>query len=59
MIDENVHFRHTARLVDALIKAGKSHELLLFPAERHLVRAQQARESLEERLAAFFEANLA
>lgn len=31
LIDENVHFRHTARLVDALIKRRKPHELLLFP----------------------------
>ncbi|THU49901.1 hypothetical protein C4D60_Mb06t14430 [Musa balbisiana] len=36
MIDENVHFRHTARLVNLLIAAGKSNELLLFPDERHM-----------------------
>jgi dipeptidyl-peptidase-4 len=28
LIDENVHFRHTARLIDALIKAQKEYELL-------------------------------
>ena len=38
LIDENVHFRHTARLVNALIKARKHYELLLFPDERHVPR---------------------
>ena len=31
LIDENVHFRHTARLINALIKARKPYDLLLFP----------------------------
>ena len=35
LIDENVHFRHTARLINALIRAQKHYELLLFPDERH------------------------
>ena len=33
LIDENVHFRHTARLINALIAARKPYELLLFPDE--------------------------
>ena len=35
MLDENVHFRHTARLTTALIAAGKPFELLPLPDERH------------------------
>ena len=31
LIDENVHFRHTARLLNSLIRARKPYELLLFP----------------------------
>ena len=31
LIDENVHFRHTARLINALIKHRKRYELVLFP----------------------------
>ena len=27
-IDENVHFRHTARLLRALVKYGKKHQLV-------------------------------
>jgi len=38
LIDENVHFRHTARLIGALIATQKRYELLLFPDERHMPR---------------------
>lgn len=37
-IDENVHVRHTARLIVALIEAQKPYELLFFPEERHMPR---------------------
>merc|ERR1712113_1309848 len=43
LIDENVHFRHTARLINALTKARKKYELLLFPNERHSPRSLQDR----------------
>jgi dipeptidyl-peptidase-4 len=35
MIDENVHYRHTARLVQALMAAGKPFDLLAVPQGRH------------------------
>jgi len=54
LIDENVHFRHTARLIDALIDARKRHELLLFPDERHMPRSEADRVYMEERLRDFF-----
>lgn len=38
LIDENVHFRHTARLINHMIRAQKHYELLLFPDERHCPR---------------------
>ncbi len=41
--DENVHFRHTARLINSLIKCRKRYELLLFPGERHQPRDEQDR----------------
>ncbi|CAA0812995.1 prolyl oligopeptidase family protein [Striga hermonthica] len=50
MIDENVHFRHTARLVNALVSAGKFYELLIFPDERHMPRRQRDRVYMEERI---------
>jgi dipeptidyl-peptidase-4 len=55
LIDENVHFRHTARLLNALIRARKRYELLLFPDERHGPRRLEDRVYLEERLCDFFQ----
>lgn len=54
LIDENVHFRHAARLINALVKARKQHELLLFPDERHMPRDEADRVYMEERLRDFF-----
>jgi dipeptidyl-peptidase-4 len=50
MVDENVHFRHTARLVRALQAAGRPFDLEVFPEERHLPRDEQGRRYLEERV---------
>ena len=38
----NVHFRHTTRLINALIRARKPYDLLLFPDERHMPRMERA-----------------
>ena len=58
LIDENVHFRHTARLINALIRARKSYDLLLFPDERHSPRRVAERVYLEERIRDYFLENL-
>lgn len=58
MIDENVHFRHTARLVNALVDAGKPYELLIFPDERHMPRRLRDRIYMEERIWDFIEKSL-
>jgi dipeptidyl-peptidase-4 len=58
LIDENVHFRHTARLINALIKARKPYDLLLFPDERHLPRVLADRIYMEERIRDYFLQNL-
>ena len=58
LIDENVHFRHTARLLNALIRERIPHELLLFPDERHLPRGAEDREFMEERIIDFFRRTL-
>ncbi|GIS65637.1 MAG: hypothetical protein CM1200mP3_18850 [Chloroflexota bacterium] len=37
LLDENVHFRHSARLKNfPFIESEKDHEILLFPNERHI-----------------------
>ncbi|MCY0877800.1 MAG: prolyl oligopeptidase family serine peptidase [Firmicutes bacterium] len=38
LVDENVHFRHTARLIQALVDAGKDFDLILLPESRHMVQ---------------------
>ncbi len=58
LIDENVHFRHTARLINSLIKARKPYEFYLFPDERHMPRSLEDRVYMEERISDFFERNL-
>lgn len=54
MLDENVHFRHTARLVNALNRAHKRYEILLYPDERHMPRGEADRVHMEERIREFF-----
>jgi dipeptidyl-peptidase-4 len=58
LVDENVHFRHTARLIVALTAAQKTYDLLLFPEERHGPRDAQGLLYQERRLVDYFEANL-
>lgn len=58
MIDENVHFRHTAMLINALIQARKTYDLLLLPDERHSPRSEADRVYLEERVRDYFLAHL-
>ncbi len=38
LLDENVHFRNTVRLIQALNQVGKSADLVLLPESRHAVR---------------------
>lgn len=58
MMDENVHYAHTAKLVDALVAADKRFDLLILPGERHGVRAPAARIYMPERVAEYFADNL-
>src|SRR3989440_8228145 len=58
MIDENVHFRHTARMMQALIDAGKPFETLIYPNERHMPRSERDRADMERRILEFFQRNL-
>jgi dipeptidyl-peptidase-4 len=58
MLDENVHFRHSARLLNALIQVGNPVDTLFFPDERHMLRFLPDRVYLNERIAAYFLAHL-
>ena len=58
LIDENVHFRHSARLMNALVAAGKDFDLQLYPDERHMPRKLADRVYMERRIFAYLRANL-
>jgi dipeptidyl-peptidase-4 len=58
LIDENVHARHSWRLVSALAHAGVPFEFLPLPAERHAPRNPAVRAYMERRIADFFRARL-
>ena len=55
LVDENVHFRHTARLAQAMVDNGKAYDLLCFPNERHSPRSEKDRAYQEARVFAFLE----
>ncbi len=53
LIDENVHFRHTARLLNALHRHGVDYELLVFPGDRHVPRDEGDRLYMQRRVVEF------
>lgn len=58
LMDENVHARHTLRLVEALNTAARDYEMVLFPEERHMPRNPANLEYLERRLVGFLRRHL-
>lgn len=57
-LDENVHFRHTVRLIQALVEANKDYDLLILPEERHSPRFEAGRLYLWSRVVRYFKQNL-
>jgi dipeptidyl-peptidase-4 len=58
LIDENVHFRHTARLIHCLNSLRHQYELLVFPNERHSPHRLEDNIYTEDRILTFFESHL-
>jgi len=58
MMDENVHFQNSARLIDALTQEQKPFDLMLFPGERHGYRNQKVRQYAEMRIVDYLVQNL-
>jgi len=56
--DDNVHFANSARMVDALLKAGKPFEMAYYPRQNHGIREPSHREDLFRRILDFFEKTL-
>lgn len=58
MVDENVHFRHSAAMIDALVQAGKDFDLVVLPDSRHMISNPQTQIYRDRRLVEYFEHNL-
>jgi dipeptidyl-peptidase-4 len=58
MVDENVHFRHTAQFLQALIRAGKDVDLVLLPESRHMVQGFENLLYRTRRTVTYFEEHL-
>jgi dipeptidyl-peptidase-4 len=56
--DDNVYFRHTLRLTDALFRAGKEFEVLPLPSLTHMVPDPVVTERLWTRIAGHFKKHL-
>jgi dipeptidyl-peptidase-4 len=48
--DDNVHFQNTVQFVQALIKAGKSYDLQLYPGKTHSISGATDRDQLFHRI---------
>ncbi|KAK6635646.1 hypothetical protein RUM44_000900 [Polyplax serrata] len=58
LIDENVHFSHTSKFIDAMAKEVKPYELQIYPSERHSLRNLEANQHYETTLLSFLQNNL-
>jgi dipeptidyl-peptidase-4 len=56
--DDNVYFRHTLKLADALFRAGKEFELLPLSGLTHMVPDPVVMERLHTRIAGYFQKHL-
>ena len=50
MIDENVHFRHSAALIEGLLREGKRHDVIVYPAARHSPRRKSEKMFVFEKM---------
>jgi dipeptidyl-peptidase-4 len=58
LVDENVHFRNSAALIERLAEENKRFDLLVFPEERHMPRKPANLLYLEQRVTDYFKENL-
>jgi dipeptidyl-peptidase-4 len=58
LADDNVHFVSTARLIDALVDAGRLFEVMVYPGKDHGITGPKHRPHLFSALTRFFERHL-
>jgi dipeptidyl-peptidase-4 len=44
--DDNVHFQNSVQMVDALVKAGKQFQFMIYPNKTHSIRGSDDRDHL-------------
>lgn len=54
LMDENVHFANSAKLVDALVAAQKPFDMVVLPGERHGTKDPAAKEWVSRKIAEYF-----
>jgi dipeptidyl-peptidase-4 len=53
--DDNVHFQNSMQMIEALIKAGKQFQLMIYPNKTHSISGPDARDHLFHMIEAHFE----
>jgi dipeptidyl-peptidase-4 len=56
--DDNVHFQNSVQMIDALIKAGKPFQLMIYPQKTHGIAGADARTHLFHMIEEHFEREL-
>jgi dipeptidyl-peptidase-4 len=56
--DDNVHFQNSAQMINALIKAGKQFQLMIYPNKTHSISGRETREHLFHMIEDHFEREL-
>jgi dipeptidyl-peptidase-4 len=56
--DDNVHFQNSMQMIDALIKAGKQFQLMIYPNKTHSIAGSDARDHLFHMIEDHFEREL-
>jgi len=59
MADDNVHFQDTVQLVDALIRARRPFDLMIYPGKKHGISGTDARIHLFTLMTEYFQRHLA
>lgn len=54
LMDENVHFANSGKLIDALVAAQKPFDMVVLPGERHGTKDPAAKEWASRKIAEFF-----
>jgi len=58
LVDENVHFRHTARFLEGAVEAGKDIDVMLLPSSRHSPRGFETNRAILARTVSYFKDHL-